>query len=143
MAGIAGKNTKPEMVLRRGLHRLGLRFRLNDARLPGRPDLVFPKHRAVLFAHGCFWHRHECHLFKWPQSRIAFWREKIESNRERDLLTLKALEAAGWRVGVVWECAMKGRTKLPLAEVFEKCEIWLRSDVPILEVKGVEARPPV
>lgn len=138
MSGISGKNTRPEITLRRGLHALGFRFRLHDPALPGRPDMVFPRWHAVLFAHGCFWHGHDCHLFRMPSTRTEFWRDKIAANRARDELTDKALAAAGWREGIVWECAMKGRTSLPAGEVLAACAAWLRSDTPSLEIRGRE-----
>jgi DNA mismatch endonuclease (patch repair protein) len=137
MSGIRGRDTKPEMILRKGLHAAGFRFRLHDRALPGRPDMVFPRRQAVLFAHGCFWHGHDCHLFRWPASRDEFWRTKIGRNREVDRRAAEQLGAAGWRHGVVWECALKGRTRLPLADVIEACASWLRSDVPTLEIRGL------
>ena len=105
MAGIRSKNTKPELVIRSVLHRRGFRFRLYRRDLPGKPDLVFPKHRAVILIHGCFWHGHGCHLFRWPKTREDFWREKIGSNMERDRRQFYALRDAGWRVATIWECA--------------------------------------
>jgi DNA mismatch endonuclease (patch repair protein) len=138
MAGIRGTDTKPELMLRRGLHAMGFRFRLHDRKLPGRPDIVFPRFNAVLFAHGCFWHGHNCHLFKWPASRQEFWQAKIYRNREVDKHTSEALTAAGWRQGVVWECALKGRTRLPLEAVVAECAAWLRSDVAHFEIVGKE-----
>ena len=84
MAGIRGTNTKPELLLRKGLHAQGFRFRLHSTGLPGKPDIVLPRHHAVVFAHGCFWHGHNCHLFKWPSTRPEFWQAKIERNREVD-----------------------------------------------------------
>lgn len=107
MSRIRGKDTKPEMLVRRGLHALGLRFRLHDRRLPGKPDLVFPKYRAVVFVHGCFWHGHDCPDFKWPKTREAFWREKILTNRARDERNIRELTSAGWRVFTFWECETK------------------------------------
>ena len=136
MAGIRGKNTKPELTLRRGLHAAGFRFRLHDRTLPGKPDIVFPRYRAVLFAHGCFWHGHDCHLFKWPSSRPDFWRAKIQRNREVDTLALAALQAAGWRQGIVWECALKGKARLPIEIVLSECAAWLKSDIPFFEIRG-------
>ena len=104
MAAIRGKHTRPEMVVRRALHALGLRYRLHT-RLPGKPDLVFPKHRAVLFVHGCFWHRHTCANGRvLPRTRAEFWKEKLEGNAERDRRNRLALKKAGWRVFVIWEC---------------------------------------
>lgn len=136
MAGIRSRNTKPELVLRRGLHALGFRFRLHVRDLPGHPDLVFPRWRAVLFAHGCFWHGHDCHLFRWPLTREEFWRAKIQRNRTVDARTETALMSAGWRQGVVWECALKGREKLPVDEVIAACVSWLRSETPRFEIRG-------
>jgi DNA mismatch endonuclease Vsr len=136
MAGIKGKNTRPEMILRQGLHRLGFRFRLHDRRLPGTPDLVFPRYRAVIFAHGCFWHGHECHLFKWPSTREEFWREKIGKNIEVDTSNHSRLKQLGWRIGIVWECSLKGKYKLDREEVIELCAQWLKSDIPSIEIGG-------
>jgi DNA mismatch endonuclease (patch repair protein) len=135
MSGIRGKHTNPEMILRKGLHAIGFRYRLH-ARLPGRPDLVFPRLNAVLFVHGCFWHGHHCHLFKWPKSRDDFWRKKITSNALRDRQCIELLKAAGWRVGIVWECALKGRTRLPPMYVVQRCTSWLRSGKRTFELAG-------
>jgi DNA mismatch endonuclease (patch repair protein) len=136
MAGIRGANTKPELQLRSGLHRAGFRFRLHDRSLPGTPDMVFPKRRAVLFAHGCFWHGHDCHLFKWPSTRPEFWQAKINRNREVDARVDRALADAGWRRGVVWECALKGRNRQPAEAVIEGCAQWLRGTDLTLEIRG-------
>ena len=110
MSGIRGKNTGPEMIVRRGLHARGFRYRLHDGGLPGKPDLVFVRYNAAMFVNGCFWHGHGCHLFKWPSSRARFWRQKISANRERDAETLLALRKAGWRVAIVWELRAQGQT---------------------------------
>nr|WP_244475570.1 very short patch repair endonuclease [Rhizobium sp. Leaf311] len=139
MSGIRGKNTKPEMIVRRGLHGLGFRFRLHDNRLPGKPDLVFPRYRAVIFVHGCFWHGHDCHLFKWPSSRPEFWFAKINRNREVDDRSQVVLAQNGWRQCIVWECAIKGRTRLPLEDLIAECALWLRADAPKLEIRGRSA----
>lgn len=136
MAGIRSTNTKPEILLRRGLHRVGFRFRLHDRTLPGTPDIVFPRFRAVLFANGCFWHGHDCHLFKLPATRIEFWQAKIERNKELDELAFSSLCNSAWRVGTVWECALKGRTRIPLDETVALCADWLRSDQQQLEIRG-------
>jgi DNA mismatch endonuclease (patch repair protein) len=136
MAGIRGKNTKPELTIRRGLHAKGFRYLLHDKRLPGKPDLVFPKHRAVIFVHGCFWHGHDCHLFKWPKTRKGFWRKKIERNRETDQGAIASLKSSGWRYGSVWECAIKGRTRLPEEKIVQKLESWLRSSARKIELRG-------
>lgn len=125
MAGIRGKDTRPEMILRRGLHARGFRFRLHDRRLPGSPDLVFPGRRAVIFVHGCFWHGHDCHLFRLPATRQEFWRAKIEGNAARDAATEDALVGAGWRVLTIWECALKGRERLPVEAMLDRVSAWL------------------
>ena len=136
MSGIRGKNTKPEMLVRRGLHAMGFRFRLHAAGMHGRPDMVLPKYRAVIFIHGCFWHGHNCHLFRLPGTRPDFWRVKIEGNRTRDALAESRLMAEGWRVGTVWECSLRGRGALPLTEVLDTCGDWLRGDTPSMQVRG-------
>jgi DNA mismatch endonuclease (patch repair protein) len=136
MSGIRGKNTKPEMQLRKGLHARGLRYRLHDRRLPGSPDLVFPRCRAVVFAHGCFWHGHDCHLFRMPSTRPEFWAAKIERNRTVDRRSVEQLREAGWRIGIVWECALKGKHRLPLENTLACCEDWLAGAEPDLEIRG-------
>lgn len=98
--------------------------------------MVLPKFRTVLFAHGCFWHGHQCHLFKWPKSRAEFWRKKITRNVELDEQAFEALRAMGWRVGIVWECALKGRTKLGDEETVQRLADWLPSDSQALIIEG-------
>lgn len=136
MSGIRGKNTRPEILLRKALHAKGFRYRLHDRKLPGKPDLVFPGREAIIHVHGCFWHGHDCRLFRWPSSRPEFWRDKIARNRVVDARTFSALETKGWRQAVVWECAMKGRGRLPFSDVVDQCEAWLRNDTPQLEIRG-------
>lgn len=136
MSGIRGRDTKPEMMLRRMLHRQGFRYRLHARNVPGKPDLVFPKYRAAILAHGCFWHGHDCHLFRWPSSRVDFWRDKIARNRERDAAVLQKLDSTGWRVLTVWECALKGRNRLPPEEVARRCVRWLKSGSASATIEG-------
>jgi DNA mismatch endonuclease (patch repair protein) len=136
MSGIRGKNTKIEIVLRRGLHALGFRYRIH-ANLPGRPDLVFPKAKAVIFVHGCFWHAHSCHLFKWPKSREEFWRTKISGNAERDRRNEQKLLEGGWRIGVVWECALKGRARLDERRIVQALARWIQSSRKRLTIEGL------
>lgn len=138
MSGIRGFDTKPELFLRKGLHGRGFRFRLHDRKLPGCPDLVFRGAKAVLFAHGCFWHGHDCPLFKWPRNRADWWRAKLTRNRENDERTSARLAEAGWRVGVVWECALKGPGRLPPEKVLNACAGWLRSEKRRLEIRGAK-----
>lgn len=107
MAGIRGKNTKPEMLVRRSLHRSGFRFQLHRRDLPGRPDIVLPRYRTVVEVRGCFWHRHKgCRFAYMPKSNRAFWEAKLNGNRERDLRNLQKLRELGWRVIEVWECEL-------------------------------------
>jgi DNA mismatch endonuclease (patch repair protein) len=136
MAGIRGRDTKPELLLRTGLHKAGFRYRLHAKGLPGKPDLVFPKYRAVIFANGCFWHGHDCALFKWPSTRQDFWRAKITGNVKRDESVKERILAAGWRVLTVWECAMKGPGRLAPGEVITRSATWLRSDRQADGIRG-------
>jgi DNA mismatch endonuclease (patch repair protein) len=107
MAAIRGKDTKPEMAVRRHLHACGLRYGLHRKDLPGRPDLVLPRHRAVVFVHGCFWHGHDCKAGRLPKTRTEWWKAKIDRNRERDAGSKASLERMDWRVFEVWECGLK------------------------------------
>ncbi|WP_082559997.1 MULTISPECIES: very short patch repair endonuclease [unclassified Brevundimonas] len=125
MSGIKGKNTKPEMVVRQGLHRAGFRFRLHAPGLPGKPDLLLPKWRAAIFVHGCFWHRHEgCRFTTTPATRPAFWDQKFGANVLRDERAFVALQKAGWRVATVWECAVRRDAR----GATERLARWITSD---------------
>lgn len=135
MAAIRGKNTRPELLIRKALHARGFRYRLHGA-LPGKPDLVLPRWSAVILVHGCFWHGHDCPMFHWPATRAEFWHDKIGRNRARDAATGRALEGDGWRVATVWECALKGRGRLPLAGVIDSLAAWLSSDAQTICIKG-------
>lgn len=128
MAGIGPKDTKPELIIRQGLHARGYRYRLHVRGLPGRPDLVFSGRRAVIFINGCFWHGHECSSFRWPGTRPEFWRGKIAGNVARDQATRTALLASGWRVLDVWECSLRGRERLGEEAVLARCIAFLNSD---------------
>ena len=136
MARIKGRDTKPEMVLRRALHALGFRYRLHVRGLPGRPDLVFPRYHAAVFVHGCFWHGHDCELFRIPATRPDFWKEKIAGNRARDTVTLDSLRTLGWRTLVVWECAMRGKHRRSVDVIADTIAEWLRSDATPGEIRG-------
>lgn len=128
MSGIRGSNTKPEVDLRRSLHARGFRFRLHARELPGRPDIVLPKWRAIVFVHGCFWHRHAgCRLTTNPATRPEFWSAKFAGNVERDGRNERNLLDAGWRVAVVWECAMRSVGAGAVADTLAE---WLASDLP-------------
>ena len=108
MSQIKGKNTKPEEMVRKYLFAQGFRYRKNDKKLPGTPDIVLPKYKTVIFVNGCFWHGHEgCKYFVWPESNPDFWKKKIETNISRDLQKIKLLQSQGWRVITIWECELK------------------------------------
>lgn len=110
MARIKGKDTRPELTARRLVHGLGYRYRLHRKDLPGKPDMVFPGRRAVIFVHGCFWHRHpdpDCKLARLPKSRLEFWEDKLARNRARDLDVEQRLNESGWRVLILWECELR------------------------------------
>lgn len=126
MALVRGRDTRPELQVRSALHLRGLRFRLHARELPGRPDLVLRRHRAVILVHGCFWHDHGCNLSVRPRTRPDFWDEKFRRNRERDERNVRALVTAGWRVVVVWECALRGRGPFVLNAVMDTVEQWVR-----------------
>ena len=136
MAGIRGKDTKPELALRRALHAAGLRYRLHVAGLPGRPDIVLPRFRAVIFVHGCFWHRHPgCRHATTPSTRVDFWSAKFAANTARDAATRHALSQAGWRVATVWECAL--RSERDVIAAADAVMEWLHRLEPFLDVEKV------
>lgn len=136
MAAVRARDTKPELMIRRAVHGAGLRYRLNVRDLPGKPDIVLPRYRAVVFVHGCFWHRHDCDLFRWPESRTEFWREKLDANAARDVKAADALEEAGWRQAVIWECALKGRKKRDFQDTMQRLIAWIRSDEQAITIGG-------
>ena len=130
MSGIRVAGTEPELVVRRFLHHRGFRYRLNAADLPGRPDLVLPKYRAVIFVNGCFWHAHAgCPLFRLPKSRREFWQKKLMANRARDTRNCSELSEQGWRVATVWECVTRGNQP-DLGALVD----WLVSDHHVLDL---------
>ena len=133
MSGIRGKNTRPELVLRKALHARGFRYRLHDQRVMGHPDLVLPRYRAVIFVHGCFWHRHEgCRYATTPATRPAFWLAKFEANRRRDREVREALMNEGWRVATVWECSLRRPERV--AATADLLAAWLRGQTPTFEI---------
>jgi DNA mismatch endonuclease, patch repair protein len=136
MSGIRARNTKPEVRIRSLLHRAGFRFRIHVSDLPGKPDVVLPRFRAIIMIHGCFWHWHGCHLFKLPSTRQDFWETKIRRNRDNDRRVESALHDAGWRVATIWECAMKGPGRLDDADLQQQIASWLQSRSELLEIPG-------
>ena len=133
MSGIRGKDTKPELLLRKALHARGMRYRLQARQLPGRPDLMFRQFQAAVFVHGCFWHRHEgCRYATTPLTRPAFWQAKFASNVERDRVAIDRLRQLDWRVAIVWECALRRLDDARL--VVELLNAWFRGDNPYFEI---------
>jgi len=136
MRRIRGRDTKPELLIRYGLHALGLRYRLQDRSLPGRPDLVFPRYRAVIFVHGCFWHGHNCPLFRLPATRVEFWSAKIDVNRARDVRASDALLTGGWRILTVWECCLKGPVRWQTDQLLNACADFIKSNTGRQQLTG-------
>jgi DNA mismatch endonuclease, patch repair protein len=135
MRAIRGKNTRPEILVRKMLHAAGFRFRLHSNKLPGKPDVVLPRYRAVVFIHGCFWHQHNCPAFKMPKTRQSFWQEKIEGNASRDIASQQKIIELGWRVAVIWECTLRGRNKLSSEEIIHRLSDWINSDTIFLQIE--------
>jgi DNA mismatch endonuclease (patch repair protein) len=142
MSRIRGRDTKPEMLVRRGLHARGLRYRLHDRKLPGRPDLVFAKYHTAVFIHGCFWHAHGCALSKLPATRQDFWKQKLEGNAARDGKAISALQTDGWNVLVVWECALRGPDRLNTGAALDGAASYIRQNPGSLsmEIAGESGR---
>lgn len=136
MSKIRGKNTKPEIIIRKALHALGYRYSLHKNDLPGKPDLYFRKYNAVIEINGCFWHGHECHLFRIPKSNTEFWQKKINKNRDRDERNFKKLRNSGYRILNIWECAIKGKTSLDFDKLINSIEDWLISESGYAEIEG-------
>lgn len=128
MAGIRSKNTKPETIIRKGLHARGFRYSLHPKNLPGKPDIVMPKWRVAIFIHGCFWHRHGCSLSKMPANNAAFWNSKLTANKSRDASMKQQLIEAGWRTATVWECATRGKFATEnLPYLLDRLAAWIRN----------------
>ncbi|HDO25193.1 MAG TPA: DNA mismatch endonuclease Vsr [Nitrospirae bacterium] len=139
MAGIKSKNTRHELEIRKRLFALGYRYRLHDSRLPGKPDIILPRFNSVIFIHGCFWHVHDCELFKWPSTRVDFWKKKLSGNKKKDRENNEALERLGWRIATVWECSFRGVRKKREKEmdaIVKKVVKWLQSRKNNLEIRG-------
>lgn len=141
MAAIRSKDTKPELAIRRALHAAGFRYSLHNKSLPGTPDLVLQKHRTVVFVHGCFWHVHCCRYFRWPESRAEFWKEKLNRNLERDTGSIAELLKSGWRVAVIWECALRSGT-WTAESISQSFADWLKTDQPLLTVEDGRLQEP-
>jgi len=132
MAKIGSKDTYPEMIIRRGLHARGIRFRLHRKDLPGRPDLVLPKFQTAIFIHGCFWHAHEnCRYFRLPKTRAEFWTEKLSMNKVRDKRNINTLRGSGWRILIIWEC---GTRRISVAPLINQVVGWLQGNDVLGEI---------
>lgn len=136
MSRVRSKDTKPEILIRTGLHALGFRYRLHVKDLPGKPDLVFRRYRSVIFVNGCFWHGHSCPRCRMPNSNTDYWRRKVARNMERDAINRRSLLDEGWRVLTIWECALTGKWKQGLNQVIALASDWLLSTESICEIKG-------
>lgn len=141
MSSVGQKNTGLEIMLRTALHKAGLRYRLFDRKLPGSPDLVFPRFGAVIFVHGCYWHSHGCYKSTVPKSRREFWADKFSTNRKRDEHNIMLLRESGWRVMIVWECALVRKHAIPLDEISEQVRDWLMGKEEHGEVPGSPREP--
>ena len=128
MSRIRGRNTAPELKVRSALHRAGFRFRLHRKNLPGTPDIVLPRFRTVIFVHGCFWHGHDCYVFKMPSTNSEFWKIKINTNKSNDLKNYDLLLVSGWRVITIWECAIKGKLRLDFNTLISSVCDFLKND---------------
>ncbi len=139
MSAIRSVNTRPEVKIRKALFAKGYRYRLYDKKLPGKPDIVLPKYKTVIFIHGCFWHGHEgCYLYKRPVQNREFWDQKIGANKQRDAEVTKVLLEKKWKVLIVWECSIKGRYKLPFDDVISKIIAFIHSDKAYDEIRSSE-----
>lgn len=136
MAAVRSSDTSPELAIRKALHARGFRYRTNVRELPGKPDIVLPKYRAAIFVHGCFWHAHDCALFRLPATRRGFWKDKLERNQKRDEEVGNSLNEAGWRFLTVWECAIRGPERRTLVTVIDEVISWLEEGQSSSEVRG-------
>lgn len=138
MSSVGQKDTGAEKLLRQAVHRMGMRYRLHDRSLPGSPDITFPRHKAAIFVHGCYWHAHGCYRSTIPKSARDFWTDKFSANQSRDKKNQKLLLAEGWRVLTVWECALRGKAASPAPEVAAAVKAWLESSSQCDEISGTQ-----
>ncbi|MCY4018956.1 MAG: very short patch repair endonuclease [Chloroflexi bacterium] len=141
MSRVGSKDTKPELLIRKGLHARGFRYRLHVKDLPGKPDMVFPRYDSVIQVNGCFWHGHDCPRCRMPSSNTEYWNKKVARNMERDASNRRSLRDQGWRVLTIWECALTGKWKLELSQVIDLAAAWLLSTNSIFEIKGKVFHP--
>ena len=134
------KNTKPELFIRSLLYSNGYRYRIHEKNLPGTPDIVFYNKRAIIFVHGCFWHGHNCNHFRLPITRRGYWMQKIGKNIQRDDKNIENLLNSGWRVGVIWECAMYGKNRLEKSFILNSLSEWLENDQRKFEISSLNTK---
>jgi len=138
MSRVKGKHTKPELLVRKALYAAGFRYRLHYKKLPGHPDIVLPKYKAIVLVNGCFWHGHKCHLGTIPATRRRFWLKKFKENQKRDRKNIGIYNEQGWRVIVIWECALKGKGSVKFDKLLAKTVRFLNSGVKYAEIAGRE-----
>jgi len=139
MANIKSKNTCPELRIRKALFKKGFRYRLHAKKMAGKPDIVLRRYKAVIFVNGCFWHGHEgCNLYRPPKTRTEFWVSKIEKNKARDVVNKLKLENDGWRCLIVWECTLKGRSKLEFESLINDISDWILGFRKSSQIRGIE-----
>jgi len=144
MAAVKGRNTRYEIAIRKRLFSKGFRYRIDNRKLPGRPDIVLSKHKAIIFINGCFWHYHECHLSRLPKSRVEWWRDKLELNRQRDTRNLEILISDGWRVLIIWECSFRRpglRKESEFDRISKVAADFILSDTEFLEIHAPGMEP--
>lgn len=127
MAAVKNKNTLPELNIRKALFAKGLRYRMHLKAFPGKPDLIFPKYKSVIFINGCFWHKHDCHLSKIPETNKEFWTHKLNENKQRDRKNIKEIQQMGWRVKTIWLCALKNKKAFADEEDLQEVVNWIKN----------------
>ena len=140
MSAVKGKDTQFEMAIRKGLFAKGFRYRLHVKSLPGKPDIVLPRYKAVVLVSGCFWHGHHCCLSALPVTHREFWETKIRTNRANDNKVRRLLRTGGWRVLTIWQCAVKGPGRFPIGEVLDQAEDWIVGGLDEAEIRGRSVR---
>jgi DNA mismatch endonuclease (patch repair protein) len=136
MSAIKNKDTTPEVIIRKALFKKGFRYRKNVKDLPGKPDILLPKYKAAIFVNGCFWHMHQCHLFKTPSTRREWWEKKLLKTKEKDRKNTNNLINNGWRVLIIWECSLKGKHKINHSDLISRITEWLKSQTSYTEISG-------
>ncbi len=140
MARIKGKDTRPELIVRRILHASGFRYRLHVKGIPGRPDIVLRSRKTLVFVNGCFWHGHDCHGTRFPKSNRRFWSAKIKANMARDARNLAECRRLGWRVLIIWECVLRGKKRFSNESLAAEISVWIERDAKRASIKNIRGR---